>query len=311
MAPRKRKTVLTVNNSTISVIKVSDQDYLSLTEMAKNYGGDQSIYNWMRNRNVVEFLGIWETLHNPRFKGIEFDTFKKQSGLNSFTNTPSKWVNATNAIGIVSKPGRGGGTYAHVDIAFEFGTWISPEFKLLLIKEFQRLKQNEGQQLLWDSRRYLSRVNYKLQNAAVKNTIIPVSRLPVGKHGIHYANEAEMLNAIVFGQTASEWRTHNPAKSKAGENQRDHATISQLLLLANLESLNSMFIDQNKPESERFRLLEAEAQRQRRALRENQSSNQLELGKGNNQSTPYNLGSQQNNEGDAEDKPSKNTRVDK
>ena len=140
MTPLRRKTILNVNNSTVSVIKVDGSDYISLTEMARNYGGDQSIYNWMRNRNVVEFLGIWESLNNPKFKGIEFETFKRQAGLNSFTNTPAKWINATDAVGIVSKPGRGGGTYAHVDIAFEFGTWISPEFKLLLIKEFQRLK---------------------------------------------------------------------------------------------------------------------------------------------------------------------------
>ena len=130
MSPRRRKAVLTVNDNIIGVTKIEGRDYISLTDMAKNYGGDQSIYNWMRNRNVVEFLGIWESIHNPDFKGIEFDTFKKQAGLNSFTNTPKKWITATDAIGIVSRPGRGGGTYAHVDIAFEFGTWISPEFKL-------------------------------------------------------------------------------------------------------------------------------------------------------------------------------------
>lgn len=287
MSPRTRKAVLNIQETAVSVIKVNDEDYISLTEMAKNYGGDQSIYNWMRNRNVVEFLGIWESLHNPNFKGVEFDTFKKQAGLNSFTNTPKKWITATGAIGIISKAGRYGGTYAHVDIAFEFGTWISPEFKLLLIKEFQRLKQSEDQLKIWDGRRYLSKINYKLQNVAVKNTIIPASSLPANKHGIHYASEAEMLNVIVFGQTSNEWKRANTDRVKLGENQRDYATISQLILLANLESLNSMYIDQKKDQGTRYQLLQSEALRQRNALRQNQTSNQLELGVSRNPATPY------------------------
>jgi hypothetical protein len=287
MAPKQRKTVLAVNSDIINVIKVDGQDYLSLTEMARNHGGDQSIYNWMRNRNVVEFLGIWESMNNPDFKGVEFDTFKQQAGLNSFTNTPRKWITATNAIGIISKAGRNGGTYAHVDICFEFGTWISPEFKLLLIKEFQRLKSGESDLQLWDSRRYLSMVNYKLQNLAVKNTIIPASKLPSSKHGIHYANEADLLNVIIFGRTAAEWKTANGEAARRGENQRDSATISQLILLANLESLNSMYIDGGKSQEERAQLLQTEAQRQMKALRQNQTTNQLELGVNQNVATPY------------------------
>ncbi len=301
MVPKKRKTFLNVDDITISVAKVDNKDYISLTDMARNYGGDQAIYNWMRNRNVVEFLGIWESIHNPDFKGVEFDTFKKQAGLNSFTNTPRKWATATNAIGIVSKSGRYGGTYAHVDIAFEFGTWISPEFKLLLIKEFQRLKENEGNLQLWDSRRYLSMVNYKLQTVAVKNSIIPSSNLPTAKHGIHYANEADLLNLIVFGLSASEWKKTNTDKAKGGFNQRDYATISQLILLSNLESLNSMYIEQGKSQEERFELLQAEANRQRKALKNNQTSNQLELGVSRNPATPYSSEKPLKIKGDFED----------
>lgn len=242
----------------------------------------------MRGRNTVEFLGIWESIHNPEFKGVEFDTFKKQAGLHSFTMTPKKWITATHAMGIISKAGRNGGTYAHVDIAFEFATWISPMFKLLMIQEFQRLKSAEEEQKLWDGRRYLSKVNYKLHTAAIKDNLIPQSNLPKGKQGIIYADEADLLNVVVFGLTSAAWKNQNPELAQKGYNQRDEATINELVILANLEHLNSMYIEEGKPQSERLGLLFNEAQRQRKALSQNQTSNQLELRVNRNELSPYN-----------------------
>lgn len=247
----KKQQSIIVQDRKISVLKVHDEDYISLTDMVKSFGDDAMIYQWMRNRNTVEFIGVWEQLHNPKFKGLEFDTFKKQAGLNSFSLTPKKWIEATNAIGFVSKAGRyGGGTYAHKDIAFEFGTWLSPQFKLYLIKEFQRLKQEENLRLEqgWDIKRMLAKINYKIHTDAVKAHLIPAN---ISKNRINmvYANEADVLNVALFGKTAKDWRDEN--KGKDG-NIRDYADVTQLVVLANLEGINAELIRQGLPQPERL-----------------------------------------------------------
>lgn len=262
----KKVTTITVDNSSIRVISHNNQDYICLTDMVKNYGGDQAIYSWLRNRNTVEFLGIWELINNKNFKGGEFETFKSQVGLNSFHLTPRKWVSATDAIGIISKAGRyNGGTYAHKDIAFEFGSWLSAEFKLYMIKEFQRLKEKEAELEQWDYRRFLTKINYKLHTRAVQEMLVPLSTLPSDKTGIIYAEEADIINLALFGSAAKEWRDMHPKMAKTG-NIRDHATIEQLTVLANLESTNSMFIMKGYSKEKRFELLREEAIRQLTAL---------------------------------------------
>ncbi|HYH75531.1 MAG TPA: KilA-N domain-containing protein [Candidatus Saccharimonadales bacterium] len=261
-----KPTVLTIGEATIKVIHTHGTDYICLTDMVNNYGGDQAIYSWMRNRNSIEFLGIWETLNNPDFKGGEFETFRKQVGLNTFHLTPRKWIDATGAIGILSKAGRhNGGTYAHKDIAFEFGTWLSPEFKLHLIKEFQRLKELEADQEQWDYRRFLAKVNYHLQTDAIQQVLVPISSLPIGRRGLVYAKEADVVNLALFGMTAKEWRSQNPTLAKNG-NIRDCATIEQLTVLSNLESINSMLITEKISKENRFERLRTEAARQLQAL---------------------------------------------
>jgi KilA-N domain len=248
---KDKKSTINVQGSVISIVSDKDHDFISLTDMAKKFGGDDLIYNWMRNRNTIEFLGIWEQIHNPGFKGVEFDTFKKEAGLNSFTLTPKKWIEATAAIGIQSKAGRyGGGTYAHRDLAFEFGTWLSPEFKLYLIKEFQRLKDDENDRLKlnWNLQRTLAKVNYHIHTDAIKENLIP-KELDKSQVGFVYANEADLLNVALFGITAKQWRDTNP---KAEGNIRDEATIEQLVVLSNLESINAVLIHQGKTQSERL-----------------------------------------------------------
>jgi hypothetical protein len=234
-------------------IKVLNDDYICLTDMSIKFGSDVLIYNWMRNRNTVEFLGIWEQIHNPDFKGLEFETFKKEAGLNSFNLTPKKWIDATGAIGIQSRAGRGGGTYAHRDLAFEFGTWLSPEFKLYLIKEFQRLKEDESRRLSleWNLNRTLSKLNYRIHTDAIKDNIIP--KLVSSKQaGFVYANEADVLNVALFGLTAKQWRDANPKKEG---NVRDYATVEQLLVLANIESMNAEFIRMELSQADRLKKL--------------------------------------------------------
>ena len=233
-----------VEEKIISITSHKDDDYICLTDMVRGEEGNDHIRNWMRNRNTVEFLGIWEQLYNPNFKGVEFDTFKKEAGLNSFNLTPRKWIENTNAVGIISKSGRNGGTYAHRDIAFEFGAWISPMFKLLLIKEFQRLKEIESNKynLEWDVKRVLSKVNYHIHTDAVKNHIIPKSKYKTDKQWIEYAEEADLLNVALFGCTAKQWKEVNPQHALDGKNMRDFASINELAVLSNLESLNSELI---------------------------------------------------------------------
>jgi len=241
-----------VQGSQISIIlHKGDDDFISLTDMAKKFGDDVLIYQWMRNRNTVEFLGIWEQIHNSRFKGIEFETFKKQAGMNNFSLTPKKWNEATNAIGIISKSGRyGGGTYAHKDIALEFGSWLSPQFKLYLIKEFQRLKVEESEKLRtgWDVKRTLAKINYRIHTDAIKAHLIP-PHISKQSANIVYANEADVLNVALFGKTAKEWRDENPKKEG---NIRDYSDVTQLVVLANLEGINAELIRRGVLQSDRL-----------------------------------------------------------
>ena len=248
---KDKKSTIEVQGTAITIFSQNEEDYISLTDMAKKFGGEDLIYSWMRNRNTLEFLGIWEQIHNSSFKGGEFETFKKQAGLNSFHLTPKKWIDTTQAIGIQSKAGRyGGGTYAHKDLAFEFGSWLSPEFKLYLIKEFQRLKEDENKRLSleWNLNRTLSKINYRIHTDAIKENIIP-SNITKEQANFVYANEADILNVALFGKTAKQWRDENP---KLEGNIRDYATIEQLLVLANIESMNAEFIRMKLSQSERL-----------------------------------------------------------
>lgn len=243
------------------------EDYICITDIAKYKDAQNPRYiiqNWMRNRNTVEFLGIWESLYNPSFNRVEFDAVRSQAGLNSFVLTPQKWIEQTNAIGIISKAGRYGGTYAQKDIAFEFASWVSVEFKLYLIKEFERLKTIENNEKDWNIRRLLSKINYGIHTDAVKNVLIP-SRLSDQQTKFVYADEADVLNVALFGKTASQWKTENPDKKG---NMRDYANMAQLVCLLNLESLNSVYISQGKERSERLKLLNETAINQMKLLLE-------------------------------------------
>jgi hypothetical protein len=262
---KAKKNSIEVQGKAIAIVSVDNQDFISLTDMAKKFGDDVLIYSWMRNRNTLEFIGIWEQLHNPDFKGIEFETFRNQAGLNSFSLTPRKWIEATGAIGFQSRAGRyGGGTYAHKDIAFEFGSWLSPEFKLYLIKEFQRLKDDENQrlQLGWNLQRTLAKINYHIHTDAIKEKLIPPA-ITKDQTSLVYASEADLLNVALLGQTAKQWRDAHP---DADGNIRDHATLEQLVVLTNLESLNSVLIRQGLPQSERLLKLNEIAITQMRTL---------------------------------------------
>ena len=245
---------ITVLDKEVNTSKLNDDDYISITDIAKYKEDTQTndiIKNWLRNRNTIEFLGIWEQLNNPDFKPVEFDGFRKDAGLNSFTLSPTKWIKSTNAIGIVSTAGRYGGTYAHKDIAFEFASWISVEFKLYLIKEFQRLKEQELIQLGWDIRRNLTKINYHIHTDAIKKNLIPKELTPK-QISFVYASEADILNVALFGMTAKEWRDVN--KNTKG-NIRDEANVNQLVCLANLETLNAHFIQENLSQKERLQKL--------------------------------------------------------
>ena len=262
---KDKKTTINVQGTAISILSKGEEDYICLIDMAKKFGGDDLVYSWMRNRNTVEFLGIWEQLHNVNFKGGEFETFRKQAGLNSFHLTPKKWIDTTQAIGIQSRAGRyGGGTYAHKDIAFEFGSWLSPEFKLYLIKEFQRLKEEENRRLSlgWNLNRTLSKLNYRIHTDAIKEHIIP-TMVSIEQINFVYANEADVLNVALFGQTAKQWRDANPQKEG---NMREYATIKELLVLANIEAMNAEFIRMGLSQSERLKRLNEIAINQLKSL---------------------------------------------
>lgn len=248
MAKKNKK--IEVKGSEIVVVSVNEQDFISLTDIAKYKTNDTSavIGNWMRNRNTIEFLGIWETLYNPDFKPLEFEGFRKQAGLNAFTLSPQKWVNKTNAKGFIVKAGRYGGTYAHKDIAFKFASWISVEFELYLIKEFQRLKEQEQKVLGWTAKRELAKINYRIHTDAIKENLIP-QNLSKKQISLVYANEADVLNMALFGKTAKQWRDENPDKKG---NIRDYTNVVQLVCLANLENLNAVFINEKIPQQERL-----------------------------------------------------------
>ena len=245
---------VSVLNREVTIASVKEEDYISLTDIARYKDSERTDYiilNWLRNRNTIEFLGIWERLNNPRFNPIEFDGIKSQAGLNSFVLTAKRWIESTDAIGIISKAGRYGGTYAHKDIAFEFASWVSVEFKLYLIKEFQRLKEEERKTLGWDIRRNLAKINYRIHTDAIQQHLIPpaLSRKQTSQI---YASEADVLNLALFGMTAAQWRSANPDKKG---NLRDDADVTQLVCLSNLENLNALFIVEGQPQSERLACL--------------------------------------------------------
>ena len=251
-----------------------ENEFISLTDIARYKSDDPTavIQNWMRNRDVIEFLGLWERLHNSDFKPLEFEGFKKQAGANAFTMSPKKWIEATDAIGIVSKAGRYGGTYAHSDIAMSFATWISPEFQLYIIKDYRRLKTDENSRLSlgWNLNREISKLNYRIHTDAIKENLIP-PELTFAQVAYTYANEADMLNVVLFGRTAKQWKDENPTVK---ENMRDVATLNQLLVLANLESYNAVLIKQGKNQKERMELLRQLTVQQLETL-ENVSLNNL------------------------------------
>lgn len=251
------KTKLNVNELEIVLYKQNEEEYISLTDMAKFRDSERTNYiiqNWMRTRSTIEFLGLWEQLRNPNFKSIEFDAFRNESGLNSFTLTPKRWIESTNAIGIISKSGRYGGTYAHKDIAFEFASWISPTFKLYLITEYQRLKEVETNQynLEWNVKRILSKTNYHIHTDAVKNFILPDKNYEKDKEWLVYAEEADLLNVALFNCTAKDWREANPELAKKSMNIRDIASINELAILSNLETLNAQMIKEKVSKNDRF-----------------------------------------------------------
>ena len=239
---------ITVQNTDISVVKYNEEDYISLTDMAKSQLQEHIIFRWLSLKNTIEYLGEWEMLYNPDFNCTEFGTIKNAAGSNNFVLSVKTWIERTNAIGIRSKAGRYGGTYAHRDIAYHFGMWISPKFQLLLVKEYQRLKAEEHQQLGWSAKRELSKINYRIHTDAIKQNLIPSEVTPV-QANIIYANEADVLNVAMFGMTAKQWREANPELTG---NIRDYATINELICLSNMENLNAVFIEQGMPQSKRL-----------------------------------------------------------
>jgi hypothetical protein len=267
MAKNKK---IEVKGLDVTIYNHNKIDFISLTDIARYKDAkrtDYIIQNWLRNRNTIELLGFWETINNPNFKPIEFEGFRNKAGLNSFVLTSKQWIEKTNAIGLVSKQGRYGGTYAHKDIAFEFASWISIEFKLYIIKEFQRLKEDESDRLKlqWNFQRTLSKVNYKIHTDAIKENLIP-KQISGKQTAIIYANEADVLNIALFGKTAKQWRDENPNEKG---NIRDFATIQQLVVLSNLESINAMLIHQDASQKDRLLQLNKMAITQMKSLVEN------------------------------------------
>ena len=262
---------VTVKDTEITVVKIKDQDYLCLTDMIKAKDGDFFITDWLRNRNTLEYIGIWEKVYNPNFNYGEFAIIKSQAGLNSFKISVKEFVERTNAISIQAKAGRYGGTYAHKDIAFEFAMWISPEFKIYIVKEFQRLKEEEQKLLGWSAKRELAKINYRIHTDAIKQNLIPPELSPDQKSFV-YADEADMLNVAMFGMTAKQWREAN---QDLKGNIRDYATINQLICLSNMENLNAVFINDGLPQSERLEKLNKIAIQQMRVLENIEDKNLL------------------------------------
>ena len=259
-----------VQDTEISVIQYNDDDYISLTDMARSQMQEHIIFRWLSLKSTVEYIGEWETLYNPNFNCTEFGAIKNAAGSNNFVLSVKTWIERTNAIGIRSKAGRYGGTYAHRDLAYHFGMWISPKFQLLLVKEYQRLKEEEQKMLGWSAKRELSKINYRIHTDAIKRNIIPEEVTPQ-QASIIYANEADVLNVAMFGMTAKQWRETNADKKG---NIRDYATINELICLSNMENLNAVFIDQGLPQSERLVKLNQIAIQQMRVL-EDESGRKL------------------------------------
>ena len=273
------KSELNVENNKISVMRVGNDDYISLTDLARYADKDDPRYpiqNWMRNKDVISYLGLWEIIHNKNFKGVEFDTFKNEAGSNKFKISPQRWIKETNAIGIISKSGNNGGTFAHSDIALEFASWLSPEFKLYVIQEFERLKTNEAYQekIEWQASRLLSKVNYIVHTDAVKNYIVPT--LTEYQKKFVYANEADVINVALFGMTAKEWRENNPDLVDKG-NIRDYADLLHLVILSNLENTNAEMISHNISQQQRLINLNESARRQMNVLKNSKGIKELEL----------------------------------
>lgn len=271
------KNKLIVQNIEVALTKIDEKDYISLTDIARSKNSDAPkdvVKNWLRGKHTIEFLGLWEKINNENFKGVEFDSFKNEAGSNSFTLSPTKWCNTTNAIGIISKPGRNGGTFAHIDIAFEFASWISAEFKLFLIKEFQRLKSDEinRHEIGWDLKRNLAKINYKIHTDAIKENLIPKT-ITSAQMAFVYANEADVLNIALFGMTAKQWRESN--KNLQG-NIRDYASVEQLVVLSNIESMNSELIKQGIGQSERLHYLNTMSIKQLESISSNELIAKLE-----------------------------------
>lgn len=258
---------ISVKDTTIRTIKVAEVDYICITDIARQKNPLEPnvvVGNWMRNRNTIEYLGLWETLNNASFNPIEFEGFRQQAGLNAFTLSPSRWIEATNAIGLIAKSGRYGGTYAQRDIAFKFASWVSVEFELYLIKEFQRLKEEEQKMIGWSAKRELSKINYHIHTDAVRANLIP-PEVDTYHSSLIYAEEADVLNVALFGMTAKEWRDANPGKKG---NMRDYASINQLICLSNMESLNAAFINEGLSQHERLNKLNKIAIQQMTVLEE-------------------------------------------
>lgn len=271
------KAQMVVKDQVINVIRIDDKEFISLTDLARYADEDDPRYpiqNWMRNKDVISYLGLWESIHNENFKGVEFDTFKNEAGSNKFKISPQKWIKETNAIGIISKSGNNGGTYARSDIALEFASWLSPEFKLYVIQEFQRLKKNEAYQnkIDWHANRVLAKVSYVVHTDAIKSIIVPT--LTEKQKKFVYAEEADVLNVALFGMTAKEWRESNPNLEEG--NIRDYTDLLHLVILSNLENINAELIEMGIPQSERLVRLNDMAKKQMELLRKNKSLKNLE-----------------------------------
>ena len=272
-----KQNKLFVKDITVSLMQINKEDFISLTDIARSKNPDEPkdvVKNWLRSKNTIEFLGLWETINNNDFKGVEFDSFKNEAGSNSFTLSPTKWIEKTNAIGLITKIGRNGGTFAHIDIAFEFASWVSAEFKLYLIKEFQRLKNDEIQrkQLGWDLKRSIAKINYKIHTDAIKENLVP-QKLTSSQTSFVYASEADVLNVALFGMTAKQWRENN---AKLEGNIRDYASVEQLVVLSNMESMNAELIKNNISQIERIQILNKMAISQLQSITKSKNIHLLE-----------------------------------
>lgn len=268
----KTMAKITVQNTQITVVNINERDYISLTDMVRNIeNGLALIEKWLRNKNTIEFLGIWEEMYNPDFNSPEFEGIKNAAGLNRFILSVKQWVEKTNSRGIIAKAGRYGGTYAHKDIAFEFATWVSPQFKLYLIQEFERMKDEEQKQLGWTAKRELSKINYRIHTDAIKQNLIP-EEVTAAQASIIYAEEADVLNVAMFGITARQWREAHP---ELKGNIRDYASINELICLANMENINAVLIDGGVPQGDRLVRLNQIAINQMRVLENDDNRNLL------------------------------------